>query len=90
VLSRFTPGARAAAAPVSDHPEVALSAAELPPFKRALIVSRVWYLAAAAITIGVIALASLLISLTHAPVAKFLFGIAQCSTVWSHGQCAWF
>ncbi len=90
VLSRFTPGGRAAAEPVSDHPEVGLSAAELPPFKRAIIISRVWYLAAAAITIGVIALANLIVSLTHAPVAKFLFGVAQCSTVWSHGQCVWF
>ena len=63
---------------------------ELPPVKLALAISRVWYLPAAAITVGFIALVSLLISLTHAPVANFLFGVAQCSTAWTHGQCPWY
>lgn len=89
VLARFTPGSRAAAETVSDHPEVPLSPAELPPMKLALTISRLWYVAAFLITAAVIALASLLISLTHAPVADFLFGVAQCSTSWSHGQCPW-
>jgi hypothetical protein len=90
VLARFTPGARAAVEIISDHPEVGLTPAELPPVKMALIYSRAWYLAAAAITAGVIALASWLISITHTPVAQFLSGVAQCSTAWSHGQCPWF
>ena len=90
VLARFTPGARAAVEIVSDHPEVGLTPAELPPVKMALIYSRAWYLAAAAITAGVIALASWLISITHTPVAQFLSGVAHCSTAWSHGQCPWF
>ncbi len=57
--------------------------------KRALALSRIWYLAAIAITACVIALASWLISVTHAPAGQFLFGVAQCSTSWSHGQCTW-
>ncbi|MGO9483470.1 MAG: hypothetical protein ACLPX9_02635 [Rhodomicrobium sp.] len=90
VLARFTPGARAASEIVSDHPEVGLSPAELPPVMLPLMISRAWYLAAILITAGVIALASYLISITHAPVADFLYGVAQCSTSWSHGQCPWF
>ncbi len=90
ILARFTPGARAAVEIVSDHPEVGLTPAELPPVKMALIYSRAWYVAAAAITAGVIALASWLISITHTPVAQFLSGVAHCSTAWSHGQCPWF
>ena len=90
VLARFTPGAHAALEIVSDHPEVGLTPAELPPVKLALMYSRAWYLAGVAITAGVIALASWLISITHTPVAQFLSGVAQCSTAWSHGQCPWF
>ena len=90
LLARFTPGARAAAEIVSDHPEVGLTPAETPPVKLALVISRVWYVPAVAITIGVIALASWLISITHTPVAHFLSSVAHCSTYWSHGQCGWF
>ncbi len=90
MFARFTPGAGAAAEVISDHPEVGLTPGELPPVKLALAISRVWYLPAAAITVGFIALVSFIISLTHAPVANFLFGVAQCSTAWGHGQCPWF
>ena len=89
VLARFTPGARAAVEVISDHPEVGLTSAELPPVKRALVISRLWYLPAIAVTASFIALVSLIISLTHTPVANFLFGVAQCSTAWGHGQCPW-
>jgi hypothetical protein len=90
VLARFTPGAPAAIANVSDHPEVTLSGAELPRIKMALHLSRAWYLAGAAITVSLIALVNWLLSVTHTPAAKFLWGVAQCSTAWSHGQCSWF
>ena len=47
VLSRFTPGAGAAIAGVSDHPEVALSDSEAKRMKSVLLLSRGWYLAGA-------------------------------------------
>jgi hypothetical protein len=90
VLARFTPGAKTAAHSISDHPEVALSPKEQVPVKIALLVSRMWYVVAACVTIGVIAGAGALIHVTHAPVAHFLADVAQCSTSWSHGKCAWF
>jgi len=90
ILARLTPGARTAADTLSDHPEAELSAKEHAPVKLTLIFSRVWYLVAAAITIGLIAGASAVIYLTHAPVALFLSNVANCATSWSHGQCVWF
>ena len=39
---------------------------------------------------GVIAGASALVYVTHAPVAQFLADTALCATSWSHGKCAWF
>jgi hypothetical protein len=90
VLTRFTPGARTAAETISDHPETPLSPSEQGPVKLTLIFSRIWYLISGVVTAGVIAGASALITLTHAPVAQFLTNVALCATVWSHGQCAWF
>ena len=90
VLARFTPGAPTAIANVSDHPEVALPENQLRRMKTALVLSRGWYLAGAALAVGLIALANWLASITHTPVAQFLSGLAQCSTAWSHGQCSWF
>lgn len=90
ILARLTPGARTAAGTISGHPDVPLSPNEQAPVKLTLIFSRVWYLVAAAITVGFIAGASWVIWYTHAPVAQFLSDVAQCATSWSHGQCAWF
>ncbi len=90
VLARFTPGAHTAAHSISDHPEVALSPKEQAPIKITLIISHMWYLAAAAFTVSLIAGAGALIYISHAPVAEFLGNVALCATSWSHGKCAWF
>lgn len=90
ILARLTPGAGTAAGTISDHPETSLSPKELAPVKLTLILSWIWYFVAGAITVGLIAGASALIYLTHAPVAEFLSNVAHCATSWSHGQCAWF
>lgn len=89
MLARFTPGARTAAESISDHPEAEMTSSERVPVKLTLIFSRVWYLVALAITLGVIAAASGLIYLFHAPVAQFLSNVAFCATSWSHGKCVW-
>ncbi len=89
-LARLTPGSRTASESLSDHPETPISANERAPVKLAVIFSRLWYVIAALVTAGLIAGAGVLIFITHAPVAEFLFKIAECSTVWSKGQCAWF
>jgi hypothetical protein len=88
--ARLTPGARTAAETISDHPDSPLLPKEVPPVKLTIIFSRVWYLVAAAVTIGIIACTSWVIWYTHAPVASFLSNVAICSTSWSHGQCGWF
>jgi hypothetical protein len=90
VFARLTPGARTAAETISDHPDAPPLPNELPPIKLTIILSRIWYLIAAAVTIGVIACASWLIWYTHAPVASFLSNVAFCATSWSHSQCAWY
>jgi len=90
VLARFTPGARTAGRSISDHPEVALSEQEQMPVKITLILARLWYVVAAAVTLAVIAGVSGLISLTHFPVGRFLADVAVCATSWSHGQCSLF
>jgi hypothetical protein len=90
VLSRFTPGAGAAIAGVSDHPEVALSDSEAKRMKSVLLLSRGWYLAGALLSAGLIALVSWLASMAHLPIASLLSGVARCSTAWSHGQCGLF
>jgi hypothetical protein len=88
-LARFTPGARTAAETISEHPDAQLSQSELTPIKLTVIFSRIWYFAAAAITVGIIAAASWTIWYTHAPVAAFLSNISFCATAWSHGHCVW-
>jgi len=89
MLTRYTPGAKTAADSMSDHPEAPLTQNERGPVKLTLIFSRIWYLIAGALTVGMIAGASALIYLTHAPVAQFLSHVAFCSTSWSRGQCPW-
>jgi hypothetical protein len=74
---------------ISDHPEAALAPEESGPVKLTLIFSRIWYVFAAAITIGLIAAAGALLHLIHAPVARLLWNVALCATSWSHGICAW-
>jgi hypothetical protein len=91
MLARLTPGARTAAATISEHTDVALSPSEEAPVKLTLIFSRAWYFVSAAITICLIAGASWLIYYTHAPFAEFLSNVAQCATSWNgNSQCAWF
>jgi hypothetical protein len=90
VLARFTPGAKTAAHAISDHPEAPLTPKELAPVKITLILSRIWYVAAIGVTAGVVAGASALIYVTHAPVALFLGDVALCATAWSHGKCPLF
>lgn len=90
VLARFVPGAQTAAASLSEHPDVPPSPAEQGPVKLTLILGRLWYLVAVGITIGLIALVSKLITVSHTPVAEFLSQVALCSTSWSHGTCGWF
>jgi len=90
VLARFTPGAQTAAHSISDHPETPLTPKEQVPVKITLILSRVWYMVAAGLTVSLIVGASALIYVTHAPVAQFLGDLALCATSWSHGKCPWF
>jgi hypothetical protein len=89
VLARLTPGAQTVAETLPEHPEAQLSSKEHAPVKLTLIFARIWYLAGAAVTATLIASASALITITHAPVAKFLSAVAYCTTAWSHGQCPW-
>jgi hypothetical protein len=90
VLARFTPGAQTAAHAISDHPEALLTLKEMVPVKITLILSRVWYVVAIGLTVSLIAGASALIYVTHAPVAQFLGDVALCATSWSHGKCPLF
>lgn len=89
-FARFSPATRTAADMLSEHPEVAPAPSDVGPVKLTLILARVWYIIAIAVTIALIAGVAALISQTHASVADFLARIALCSTSWSHGKCALF
>ena len=91
LFARLTPGAHAAAETLAHHPDAPLSPKEKAPVRLTLILSRIWYVVAAAVTVSAVAGASWLIWYTHAPVAEFLAGVARCTTSWSgHSHCTWF
>jgi len=90
MLTRFTPGAQTAAHVISDHPGTPLTPKEQLPVKITLILSRIWYFVSAGLTASLIAGASALVYVTHAPVAQFLGDVALCATAWSHGRCPLF
>ena len=85
----WTPGAQSAISKISEHPEAAPAIDEIRQVSRIIYLSRLWYLPALLIGLGVFFCLWLALSLSGVPVAKFLETLALCSTVWGHGQCAW-
>ena len=55
----------------------------------ALLRARLWYVPATLLTLALFAGLFEAFSYTIQPYGHFLADVARCSTVWSHGQCAW-
>lgn len=55
----------------------------------ALLRARLWYVPATLLTLALFAGLFEVFSYTIQPYGHFLADVARCSTVWSHGQCAW-
>ncbi|MBX2804984.1 MAG: hypothetical protein KTR19_03335 [Hyphomicrobiales bacterium] len=57
---------------------------------RVVYLSRLWYIPALLISMGIFILIWWLVTLFDLPVANFLYELALCSTSWGSGQCRWF
>jgi hypothetical protein len=86
----FVPGAAVTREILQEDAETALNADQIRYTTRTIYFSRLWYVPALIISIGVFLLIWLALDKLDVPVARFLHNLALCSTVWSHGQCAWF
>jgi hypothetical protein len=76
-------------AAIPDDPEVAPDAEEIRTVSRTVYVSRIWYVPALALSLGIFIMIWLGLDSIEVPVGQFLYDLAICSTVWSHGQCVW-
>jgi hypothetical protein len=57
---------------------------------RIIYLSRLWYLPALAISLGIFLGIWWAAGALNLPVARFLYDLALCSTSWGHGECHWF
>ncbi len=56
---------------------------------RIVYLSRLWYIPALALSVGVFILIWWIAAHFGVPVASFLYDLALCSTSWGHGECRW-
>jgi hypothetical protein len=86
----FTPGARAGAEALAASEGGAVAGPDLARgISRIVYLTRLWYLPASIVAVGVFVAIWWALSLAGVPVASFLEALALCSTVWGHGQCPW-
>ena len=85
----YTPGARRAVYSISDHPDANPSLEEVLLVTRTLHWSRLWYVPALALSVGVFLGVWGIFHASGVPIATFLRDLALCSTVWGHGECPW-
>lgn len=85
----YTPGAARAINGVSDHPDAHPSAEEVRLVSRTIYLSRLWYVPALALSIGVFVGVWWIFHASGVPIAALLRDLALCATVWGHGQCPW-
>lgn len=87
IAAPYTRGAAQAIQAISDHPEAVPGDAETRQAVRAVYLTRLWYIPAFMVTLGVYGIVWMLFYFSHIPAAKFLYTLALCSTSWSHGNC---
>jgi hypothetical protein len=85
----YTPGARRAIDTISDHPDGHPGAEEARLVSGTISVSRIWYLPALALSVGIFVGVWALFHASGVPIALFLRDLALCSTAWGHGECPW-
>ncbi|MGF1621375.1 MAG: hypothetical protein ACFCUR_12255 [Rhodomicrobiaceae bacterium] len=86
----LTPGARAIRAAISDDPDTPPDADEIRNVSRIVYVSRIWYVPALALSLGIFLGIWFALDSIEVPVGQFLYDLALCSTAWSNGRCVWF
>ncbi len=90
LVAPFTPGSSAVVETIPAGEEAAPPAADETRFiTRVIYLSRLWYVPAVALAIGVFLLIWWVLDQFDVPVATFLYDLALCSTVWGHGECPW-
>lgn len=85
----YTPGASLAVSAISENPDGHPSPDEGRLVSRAIAVSRLWYLPALALSVGVFIGVWAAFHVSGVPIAVFLRDLALCSTAWGHGECPW-
>ncbi len=85
----YTPGATRAVNAISDHPDSVPNADEVRLVSRTVYLSRLWYVPALALSVGVFLGVWGGFHWAGIPVAAFLHNLALCSTAWSGGHCPW-
>ena len=85
----YTPGTARAVNAISDHPDGKPSPEEVRLVSRTIYMSRLWYLPALLLSVGVFLGVWGVFHASGVPIAVFLRDLALCSTVWGHGECPW-
>lgn len=85
----LTPRARAAAETIPEDDDTPLDLDRTRYVARAVYLTRGWYVPALILSAGIFLFIWFVLQTFDLPVAKLLYDLALCTTVWGHGQCAW-
>ncbi len=89
VFMPLTPGASQAVGEIAETPEAASDEAEAQHIIKTVRLSRVWYIPAILIVLGIFGGLSAALYATATPVGPFLHALALCATAWGYGTCPW-
>ncbi len=87
MLVRFTPNAHADALTITEHPDVIMDESEIRTIRSTVLLSRLWYLPAAAAVFSLFILVGAALHFSGIHVSRFLADFALCVTAWGQGQC---
>jgi hypothetical protein len=89
IFMPLTPGASRAVGEIAETPEIPPEAEEAQQIAKTVHWSRLWYVPALLIVLGIFVGLSTAIYSTATPVGPFLHALALCATAWGYGSCPW-
>ena len=89
LLVPLTPGAMQAAGEIIDSGDLVPDEAETRNIAKTVHLSRLWYIPALLVVLGLFMALSATLYATATPVATFLHDLALCATAWGYGACPW-
>jgi hypothetical protein len=89
MFAPLTPGASRAVGEIAETPEIPPDTADAENIASTVRWSRLWYVPAFLIVVGVFAGISAVLYMTAMPVGLFLHDLALCATAWGYGSCPW-